>query len=105
MGRLSSPSSKATEQKVLGSLVGYIEKALMAYPSNLQQDEEELKRAEGQEELRVRVQVLRALVSEKRALQGSLAVVEKWLKDLEAGKELEEVYAGITGGPDDSEGM
>ena len=103
MGRLSTPSSKATEQKLLGSLLGFIQRALEAYPSSLQQDEEELQVAEGKEELRVRVQVLRALVSEKRALHGSLTVVQKWLQDVEAGKGLEQVYAGIMGGADDTE--
>lgn len=53
---------------------------------------------------RMRVQVLRALISEKRALQGSEAVVGRWQQRLAGGKvALGAVYEGLMGGagPDD----
>lgn len=107
LGRLSRPDGAATEAAVLSALASYCGRALAAYSSSLADDEAELAALLGDESSgdessgggsgeedtrRQRVQVLRALISEKRALTGSAAAVAKWQEALAAGTPVAELY-------------
>lgn len=105
MGRLGQPKSVATEQRVLGVLGEAAEACLQAYPSSMQQDEAELQQlvqqhkqqeAEGdgvksqqgsqqQDSMlqQVRASMLRGLISEKAALEGSREVLKSWQAQLQ----------------------
>ncbi|KAI8467932.1 MAG: hypothetical protein J3K34DRAFT_460119 [Monoraphidium minutum] len=112
LGRLSRPESRDTEAALLAALARYCAAALAGYPSSLVQDEAEAAAAEdalargaaGAGEARrlgLRLQALRALASEKRALAGTAAAVASWQARLQDGRPLPEVYAGLEGGGDD----
>lgn len=110
LGRLSEPGGAATEAAVLGALEQYCSRALAAYPTTLQQDETEMgaiiehqKQLQGQNghveqqrERHLRLQVLRALVSEKRALTGTAAAVAEWQVRLAGGCLPSELYADVS---------
>jgi hypothetical protein len=96
MGRLSSPLSAATEARVLALLSGLVQAATAAYPTSLQQDEDELRQLLGAggaaggdaAAVELRACILRALMSEKAALAGSARVLAHWQRrvaDLAAG--------------------
>lgn len=101
MGRLAQAENAGTEAAVLNALAGYCGRVLAAYPTTLQQDEEEMGRVimeqqqgreEGQE---LRLQVLRALVCEKRALAGTAAAVVEWQRRLQGGCHPSELYGEL----------
>jgi hypothetical protein len=124
LGRLSNPESAATEGALLAALAAYCDQALAGYPSTLAQDEEEAARLEAevaetseqqqprpfaeqtqqQQERHLRLQVLRALIAEKRCLTGTAAAVSGWQARLAAGCPPGELYEGLDGSGDDEDG-
>lgn len=130
MGRLAEPGSAATEGAVLAALGAYCGAALEAYPSSLEEDEAEAAALErdlaaaasggsggaggggaeasgegegagGVREADLRLQVLRALIAEKRALAGSAAAVDAWRAALAGGCAPGELYPGADGSEGD----
>ncbi|GAX78440.1 hypothetical protein CEUSTIGMA_g5881.t1 [Chlamydomonas eustigma] len=90
MGTLSDPISKQNESKVLAAFSAAAMEQLSSYPTSLEQDEEEERDPlTGM----TRRHVLRALISEKRSLVGTISVIKEWTMKLEAGLPLEELYA------------
>ena len=109
MGRLAQPESANTEGTVLQALGKFCAAAVAAYPSALQADMEEIAELEQQQRQRqqqpgsdamhgyLRLQVLRALASEKRALAGTAAAVAEWQELLANGSPLIALYDGLEG--------
>lgn len=107
MGRLSMPSSVATERRVLEVVQTAVDTCLGAYPASREQDEQELEvlqqqvaawKQQGQPAgdssnscdglsqsggLQLRIGVLQALISEKSALIGCRDVVTGWQQQIE----------------------
>jgi hypothetical protein len=101
LGRLSQPEAAATEAAVLAALAVFCAKALAAYPSSLSADEEEAARVLAElpgaprgrrRDLDLRLQVLRALISEKSALTGTSVAVAEWQARLQGGCPPSELY-------------
>jgi hypothetical protein len=125
MGRLVQPKSLATEQKVLGVLLGAVDACLGAYPSSLQQEQTELQQLSGEtaaaaaaaagtedqqqqqrgEQQLIRVAMLKGLISEKVALVAAKDVLGGWLQQLGGlqGTVKPEQIAAIYAHGDDSE--
>lgn len=104
MGRLSTPSTLATERRVLECVLQAVDTCLSAYPASVEQDEQELHQLQQQldaamqgqqatassgssgdklQQTQLRVGVLRALVSEKTALLGCRETVLGWQQQIE----------------------
>jgi len=118
LGRLSQPESVATETVVLSALSAYCRSALQGYPTALEEDEAEMaqiiaeqqqggggagEQQQQQQQHYSRLQVLRALVSEKRALTGTAAAVAEWQARLASGCPPSELYAGLGDSDEDSD--
>jgi Rubisco LSMT substrate-binding len=92
MGRLSTPTSLPTERRLLSVLAAAVAACMAAYPTTAEADAAELAAAAaalGPDEMsapleaRVRVGVLRALLSEKAALAGAARAVTAWSEHLD----------------------
>lgn len=89
MSRLAYPTSRSTEAALLASFAAALAKRRAAYPTTLEQDRELLAQPDTSW---LQQQALRALTSEKIALEGASSAIRGWQEALMGGVALEDLY-------------